>query len=150
MRKIQLLLTVLSIGGIGDASYLTYEHYSRTIPPCALHSFLADCGKVLTSQYSTMGNIPVAVFGIIFYTIILGISLYSLKFPAGKKWHIFLLFVATVGCISSLYFVFLQLAVIKAICLYCMISALNTFIIFLSVFYLFLLSRTKLFSHSIL
>ena len=127
---VKKLLLFLSFIGILDASYLSYEHYSNTIPPCSLHAvFLADCGKVLTSSYATVFGIPVALFGVVYYTALFILMLLLLI----KKQKIFLhitRILVVIGLIASIYFVTLQLFVIQAICFYCMTSALNSFVIF--------------------
>ena len=55
-----VLLIVLSLLGIIDAGYLTYEHYQQIIPPCTVNRYFpiaSDCGKVLTSAYSVIFGI---------------------------------------------------------------------------------------------
>lgn len=130
MRKFVLvILLALTIFGLGDAIYLAHEHFAGTLPPCTTSSFLfVDCGRVLRSQYSVMLGVPLPVWGIIQYlalTVLLLFSLTKYRIIAGK------LAVAQslVGFGFSMYFVYLQFAVIKGICIYCMVSAfVSTFI----------------------
>ncbi|MEK7177850.1 MAG: vitamin K epoxide reductase family protein, partial [Patescibacteria group bacterium] len=71
MKKFFLLI-LLSLLGIADAAYLTYEHYQQVIPPCTVNRLLpiaSDCGKVLRSSYSVMFGVPLAVFGVIQYSV---------------------------------------------------------------------------------
>ena len=60
------LILVLALAGIVDAAYLTFEHYSNTLPPCHTGIFV-DCGKVLLSKYSVLFGVPVAVIGVFQY-----------------------------------------------------------------------------------
>jgi len=119
--------------GFLDASYLTWEHYSNTLPPCSDHWWV-DCGKVLTSSYSVLWGVPLAVLGIAQYLTVAGLSaaLVSGLLAPGLRQKIswWLLAQATAGLVFSLYFVFLQLVVLQAICLYCMASAVISFSIF--------------------
>ncbi len=121
---ISLSLILLAFGGLFDAFYLTVKHFSKEIPPCTIH-ILGDCGQVLTSQY----GIPVALLGMLHYISLITLLLISIY--TQKKLFIRLAFLSTsIGFVISLYLVFLQLVVIKAICQYCMISALISFLIY--------------------
>ena len=73
MKKF-FILGLLSLFGIADAAYLTYEHYQQVTPPCTVNHLLpivSDCGKVLRSSYSVMFGVPLAVFGIVQYSFLL-------------------------------------------------------------------------------
>ena len=130
MRKVVLgVLLSLTLFGLGDAIYLAHEHFAGTLPPCTTSSFLfVDCGRVLRSQYSVMFGVPLPVWGIIQYsilTVLLLLTLTKNRIIAGKLAVI----QSLVGFLFSMYFVYLQFAVIKGICIYCMVSAfVSTFI----------------------
>ncbi|MFA9288718.1 MAG: quinone-dependent dihydroorotate dehydrogenase [Weeksellaceae bacterium] len=122
-----LLLLVAAIG-LFDAFYLTKEHFSGVIPPCSI-SFFADCGSVLRSPYATPFGIPLALIGLIHYAIEFFVLLAALV--TNKRIVIRTLFFLTaVGAVASMYFVFLQVAIIQALCLYCMLSALASFVLY--------------------
>src|SRR5690348_14780226 len=61
---------ILSFLGFLDAAYLTILHYKNVIPPC---SIAHGCETVLTSQYATLGPIPIALLGVFFYLVVLGL-----------------------------------------------------------------------------
>lgn len=128
MKNIYRILILLSLVGLADAGYLTYEHYANIIPPCAVGSFF-DCGQVVRSQYAVFLGLPLAVWGVFHYTILFSSSLlyHIYKNPF---WMRIFSFFAAVGFICSLYFIYLQVAVLKALCLYCVVSAVNSLIIF--------------------
>lgn len=155
MKSRTLLFITLgfAILGILDAGYLTVEHYSNQIPPCSISAF-ADCGKVLKSKYAMVGPVPLAVLGMVYYASVFAVvgsrilltpkmnwmqtlwtKVQSIINPA-KRWGLpdFLrdmqLLMTGTGVLFSAYFVYLQLGVIKAICLYCMVSAINSVILF--------------------
>jgi dihydroorotate dehydrogenase/uncharacterized membrane protein len=131
MKKF-LLLILLSIFGIADASYLTYEHYQQVIPPCTVNRLFpiaSDCGKVLRSSYSVVFGIPVAVFGIVQYSLLL-IALVFLIIYRKKIFTYWLIFQSLNGAIFSLFFMYVQIVILKSICLYCTLSALISFLIF--------------------
>lgn len=124
------LLTVSFVGFL-DSFYLTTKHYSGTALNCSL---LHGCEQVTTSQYSTFFNIPIALLGVLYYlTIFILISLYL--DTKNKRILTILPFLTPIGFLASGYFVYLQLFTIKAICIYCMLSALTSTAIFiLSIF----------------
>ena len=125
MKKIYLLLFVLSMIGLLDSLYLTYEHFRDTLPPCEYGAFF-DCGSVLRSEYASIGGIPLALIGVGHYLILAVVTAmaYLNKIFAQKitPWLVGL------GALASIYFVYLQLVILRAICLYCMVSAVNSFI----------------------
>lgn len=132
-----LLLLILAFGGLIDSLYLTWEHYNNILPPCSINplipAFLIDCGKVLTSPYSVIFDIPLALLGVIHYSLlmigILGALVYKKK--VFFYWTILQSFV---GAIASFYFMYIQLGIIGSICLYCTISALISFAIFVYIY----------------
>ena len=130
--KQYFFLILFIIFGIIDAGYLTYEHYQQVIPPCTVNRFFpiaSDCGKVLRSSYSIMFGVPLAVFGIIQYSLLL-IALISLIIFRKKVFAYWIILQSMIGAIFSLYFMYIQLAILKSICIYCTLSALISFIIF--------------------
>lgn len=126
------LLVFLPFLGILDAGVLTWQHYGNFIAPCPAYFTLIDCGQVLRSQYAVVFGIPLALLGFIFYFLETYIALFVFitNKRAGK---LFLLLLSLGGFLFSLYLVFLQLFVIKAICLYCMGSALLSTLFFVLV-----------------
>ncbi|MDO8497706.1 MAG: quinone-dependent dihydroorotate dehydrogenase [bacterium] len=139
------LLAVLALASVGliDSIYLTYEHYSRIILPCSTSIFFSDCGKVLQSSYSTVFGIPLALFGIFYYCFLLISSLFILA-TNNRKGIYTLIILTTIGFVTSLYLVFLQIFIIKAICLYCMVSALISTSLFIIVQIVFSRERKML------
>lgn len=125
-------LILFSLLGIIDAGYLTYKHYSNVLPPCTVNSFLpilSDCGKVLRSSYSVMFGIPLAVAGVFQYSLLL-IAIIALIIFRKKIFTYWIILQSMIGAIFSLYFMYIQLVILKSICIYCTLSALISFIIF--------------------
>ncbi len=135
MKKILIyIIILLAFFGLLDASYLAWEHYAGVLPPCSVHWWV-DCGKVLSSSYSTWWGVPLGLVGAFQYLIVLGLSL-SLLQTWRQKLSWWLLVQTSGGFIFSLYFVWLQLFVIHAICLYCMASAMISMLLFGVTWYL--------------
>lgn len=125
MLILGFLLT--SFVGFLDSTYLTARHYFGIPLNCPL---LEDCEKVTTSQYATLGNVPVALLGTIYYLLIfLSVVLYLDTKRGG-----FLQFASystVIGFLASLWFLYLQFFVIKAICFYCLVSVATSTLLFL-------------------
>ena len=118
---------VLSAAGFIDATYLTIKHFLGTPIPC---SILQGCEQVTNSPYSLIFGIPVALFGALYY---LAILLLAVIYIDSRKPSVLKLLACLTpfGFLASLWFVYLQIFVIKAICLYCMVSATTSTILFI-------------------
>ena len=129
-RNLLVAFIVLAWFGFADASYLTIKHYLAAPVPCSL---IGNCEAVLTSKYSMFFGIPVALFGSLYYLTLLILSLIYLD--AKKSLVLAWLFrLSWVGVAFSLWFIFVQLFILKEICLYCMFSAVTSISLFLLAF----------------
>ena len=113
---------VISLFGLADAIYLAVEHVTGRSVKCTI---VSGCSEVLSSQYATVGGVPLAGVGAIAYFVVFSLATlaafgYNL---AGKL----LTFVVAVMFITSLWLIYLQAFVIKAFCQFCLLSALVTF-----------------------
>ncbi len=130
-KWIPIVILVLSLVGFADATYLTVKHYQGIIPPCAI----SGCEQVLSSSYSEILGIPVALLGLIFYLFLL-ISIfayYDSKSSFVKDICIKIVSIlALLGLLGALGFIFIMLFVLHAICIYCMVSDVIT--IFIAIF----------------
>lgn len=119
LARLQLILV---IAGIGIAGYLTYVKLFAIEPYCA---GVGNCEAVQTSPYAELLGVPVAIWGLLTYLALLALVLVKrsdwrdLGHPAGMA--IFL--VTLVGVIFSAYLTYLEVAVIHAICPWCVASA---------------------------
>ena len=118
-------LIFLSFAGFVDAAFLTIEHYTGGILPCTT----GGCETVTNSVYSTVGGVPLALFGALAY---LSVFVLIILFWYEKKALFYKMFlgIEAIGFTVSLYLVYLQLFVLHAICQYCMFSALVSTLLF--------------------
>jgi len=124
-----LLAAFLALSFIGflDATYLTVQHYLGSVPKCVIAT---GCETVLTSQYNAIFGIPIALFGAFYYLSLFLLMILALDM--GREAIVrFAAFLTPVGFAASLYFVYLQLFVLKAICFYCMVSAFTSTALFI-------------------
>jgi uncharacterized membrane protein len=117
-NKLILYSAILAFFGLLDAGYLTILHYKNIIPPCSVHF---GCETVLTSTYSMLGPIPVALLGVVFYLTVIIVGLLILV--EGKNEFLqFFHFVAAVGFLVSIVLFFIQFYLIHSFCQYCLLS----------------------------
>jgi len=116
----------VSFIGLVDASYLTAKHYSGGSVTC---SILNGCDEVLNSEYAVIYKIPLALLGAFYYLIVFGLGSVFL-FYKQKGLEKYLLFLTSVGFIFSLWLVYLQVFIIKSLCLYCLVSAFLSITLF--------------------
>ena len=126
-KWIFVLILATSFIGFLDSAYLTVEHYNKGILPCYIFE---GCDQVTTSKYSTVANIPISLFGAIYYLAIFAAAILFLDTKYAPILYILIL-LPVAGFLLSLWFVYLQLFVIKAICLYCMVSAVTSTSLFI-------------------
>ncbi|MDP3726697.1 MAG: vitamin K epoxide reductase family protein [bacterium] len=117
-KKLVVSLIILSFLGLLDAAYLTITHYQNTAPFCNIEH---PCSIVLTSQFATLGSLPIALLGAIYYLLVLIYSLFLLK---ERKRFALLGFVALAGLgfIISVVLFLIQAFILHAFCLYCIFS----------------------------
>ena len=116
-----------SLVGFIDSTYLAADHYFNLPLPCALTH---GCETVLTSVYSMVGPIPLAFFGVAYYLVTLFFALYLYTADSISHRQALVLFALTlVGFFMSIAFIYIQLFLIHALCMYCALSALCTVIL---------------------
>lgn len=124
-----LTISFLVIGAAGfvDATYLTAKHFLGSPVTC---SILHGCEQVTTSQYALILGIPVALLGSLYY---LSLLLLTGLYIQTKHRFLFLAanLITVMGFLASLRFVYLQVFVIKALCIFCMGSAITSTILFI-------------------
>lgn len=117
---------LVSLLGFLDAVFLTAKHYSGAFLNCPVFS---GCERVITSPYAVVGGIPVALAGAAYYLAVFILSVVYLD--TRRKWLLnFAAYLTPLGLVASLWFLYLQLFVIKALCFYCLVSAVTSTLLF--------------------
>jgi uncharacterized membrane protein len=109
------ILAALDLVGLGIAAYLSVVELAGGVPACGP---LKGCEEVARSEYSRIGGIPVAVFGVGLSLLLLGLAL------AWWKTDLYGLLLAHYGLslgglVFEAYFLYLQVFVIGAVCVWC-------------------------------
>lgn len=121
-----LAFLILALIGLSDASYLTLRHFSVVSGKCLVGQ---GCDRVLASAYSVFAGVPVAAFGVAYYLVIAAFTLAAL-FTKHPRWMLAAGALSVAGIMASAWFVYLQLFVLHAICVYCMTSAGTSTLLF--------------------
>jgi uncharacterized membrane protein len=126
----QRVITILALLGLVVAGYLTWSHYSGVPVYCGVSS---SCEQVNNSRYAYLRDIPVALIGLIGYIVILVLSLMP---PAEERqWPMLLIFGgALIGTLLQWYLFYIEVAVLRAICYWCVTSQAIITLIFLLAF----------------
>lgn len=130
MKRIAVaLVLLLAFCGIANSAYLTKSEKTATPLLCDV-SGLTDCNTVAQSPYSYIYGISLAEYGLIFYGLLFFLAAVEL-FLADRILRRMLQVLAFFGFFASIYFVFIQVVVINALCIYCTASAVLALLIFL-------------------
>ena len=120
----------LCVLGLVDAAYLTVDHYSSSTTLACSDSGAINCLKVTTSSYSKVAGVPVALLGLIFFVALTALCLPGAWRSTNRNVRRLRLAATTVGMISVLYLVWVELFKVDAICLWCTGVHVLTFALF--------------------
>ncbi len=116
-RKLRIAMIVLSLIGLGVATYLTIAHYAHITVACAAGG--NPCETVQHSQWSELAGVPVAALGLVSYIAIVGL-LFVRQTDLVRTG---LLSITLVGFAFSAYLTYREAFSIHAYCEWCLSSA---------------------------
>jgi uncharacterized membrane protein len=118
--KLWYFIALLGLAGLAVTTYLTANALSHTEVGCSV----SGCNTVLGSKWSKIFGIPVSLFGMATYSIIMLTALHAAQAPIDDlRSRRIVAAVAGVGVLASIYLSALEFLVIKAVCQYCVTSA---------------------------
>ena len=112
-RQLRVAIAALALVGAAIAGYLTYAHYADRSVFCI--SGGSGCEKVQQSSYAEVAGIPVALLGLCAY-----IALFLTALSAGRTAVAAGAAIALTGVLFSLWLLYAQLALIDAVCQWCL------------------------------
>jgi uncharacterized membrane protein len=126
---------VVSLGAFGVSFYLTLAHFDRSaVPLVCSDKGLVNCALVTGSQQSMVfGVFPVALLGLIFWTVMLGLNVPPLWRSSWRYIAPLRVAAAVTGMGMVVYLVYVELIQLHAICLYCTAVHALTFVAFMLV-----------------
>lgn len=146
VKRIYILLIILfSLIGIVLSGMLTVAKYNKNIAAICGEEETNSCNIVQNSDYATIFEItnnkgdtafqlPLSLAGMFFYITLLILSVILLTYFKTtkdlKKLKYFMFIVGLIGIIFSIILTWIQAYKIEAFCQFCLISAMNSLIIF--------------------
>lgn len=123
MTTQQVLITFAGIGLL-DTLYLIWHKVRGTDVAC-IGFPKAWCRKVQYAKQSVTFGIPNSVAGFLMYAAIFLLVMFMPQLPAGLAASDVIAFFVLFGFAFSLYFMYVQIAVLRALCTWCVISFIN-------------------------
>ena len=112
-RGLRAAIAVLALAGVAVTAYLVYSRYTGTRLVCST----GGCETVQHSKYAKAAGIPVAILGLIAYVAVFLTAL-SARIEAAAIGAAIVLG----GLAFAIYLIVIQVAVIDAICQWCITS----------------------------
>ena len=126
-RRILLVIALFALAGLSAATYVFVTHslgYELFCP------FATGCDAVQNSPYAVLFGIPVSLLGMLGFTAYIALALIGLRSGAGMRGYLHALLVLSVVEVGfTSYMAYLQVAVIRAVCSWCMLSAALTLVL---------------------
>ena len=134
VRRWLVALMLLSLLGMADSGYLFWKHRRSTLLTTGTGGSnfcqAGGCDLVSQGKYAEVKGIPVAAFGIAGYLALLALSVMAAALGGGSVVGA-IIAISGIGVGVSAYLVYLQVAVIGAICSWCVLSAFTMGSIFI-------------------
>jgi uncharacterized membrane protein len=118
-RWAQYTTLTLSIAAAAVASYLTVTHYGDPAALACPDTGVVNCTLVTTSSWSVFVGVPVALLGLIWSLVMVGLTLPRTWRNASVVFDRARLAASGLGAVAVLYLVYVELFRIGAICLWC-------------------------------
>ena len=80
-RAIPFVLALLGLAGFGIGSYLTIAHWGHQPIACG---GVGDCGYVNSSEYATVGGVPVSGLGALLYLAMTGTAIAWARYTGSR------------------------------------------------------------------
>ncbi|MFL5575943.1 MAG: vitamin K epoxide reductase family protein [Gemmatimonadaceae bacterium] len=125
----RMLAAALALAGVFVSLYLTLYKVGVI---GQLSCSVGSCEAVNTSEWSTLLGQPVALWGLGFYVATFAVAVAGLggRFLDSRAVSLLLTAMAGTGVLFSAWLTYLELFVIHAICMWCVISAIIVTLIF--------------------
>lgn len=118
--RLRWAILILALAGAAVSAYLTTVHLADRPVFCG---GLSSCDAVATSEYSDVGGVPVALFGLGAYAAIAALAVAAWR-SAWAVWAVpAILLTAAIGTLYSAYLTWVEIAILEAVCMWCAISA---------------------------
>jgi uncharacterized membrane protein len=127
MKKIPALMLILAFAGLSVAFYDSYAIYNGQALWCPPP--INGCNEVASSPYARIFGLPIGYFGVVYYSYMLCLGALLAFDPFSWSLRLGAVAYAALGACFSIYFLGVQVRLIHAFCIYCLISAVVTFLL---------------------
>lgn len=118
----------LSLIGLADAGYLTWLKLFGGVAACA---GIGDCEAVNNSIYAEIHGIPIAALGAAAYLALTLVLVGAIIWPGQRENAVLAFFgIALAGMLYSAYLTYIEIAVLHAVCPFCVGSAVVMTLLF--------------------
>lgn len=127
-----VIFTLLVLVGLVVAGYLAYIETTQSLAVCGP---VGDCNTVQASDYATILGVPIAILGLINY-IAVGLLWFMQNQVRDEQHHLIwlgLIGLTFLGTVFSIYLTALELFIIRAVCAWCLTSAVVTALLLIGV-----------------
>lgn len=115
-------IPALSLIAVFVSIYLLYVHYSPVSLACPDVGII-NCANVLTSSYSSFLGIPLPIFGLLYFILLIVLSFI-------QKTELIILILSTISLFVVATLLYIEFGLIHYVCLYCSSIHLIAVIIF--------------------
>ena len=112
MRFLTGAIVLLCLAGVVTASLALREHYNTETSPCTIDE-VWDCGVVNHSPYAVFRVVPVALIGILGYTLLAALA---------GRFPLITALGALAGTLFALRLTWIEWKVLETWCMYCVAS----------------------------
>ncbi len=131
IKKTTVIIKIASIIGLLDSLYLAYVKIAKA--PIYCTPGLGDCDVVNASRWSELFGIPLGIYGIAGFGLILLLVTLGIRNQVIRKHVDLALFgISLAGFLFSLYLTSIEVFVLKTYCQWCVLSAAAMSVIFIT------------------
>jgi uncharacterized membrane protein len=135
--RFMVALALLGLAVAYYDAYILYNGQQLWCPPP-----INGCNEVASSPYARIFNLPVGYFGVVYYLYMLCLAALLAYDPYSRGLRLGALIYSGIGVSFSVYFSYLQVTFIHAFCIYCLVSAVTTLLLFIAAISHFRATRT--------
>ena len=130
MKKASLVMLAFALLGFAVAFYDSYAIYNSQ--PLWCPPPISGCNEVASSPYARIFDLPVGYFGVIYYLYMFCLAALLAFDPFSRGLRVGAILYTALGVCFSIYFIYLQVNYIRAFCVYCLVSAITTLVLFVA------------------
>jgi uncharacterized membrane protein len=129
-KSAQYVMLVCALAGMAIACYDCVMIFAGRLLWCPPP--IDGCNSVAYSPEGRIWGVPIGFFGVIFYAVMLAFAAALASGASSHRLRFVVLLYTGFGVLGSIGFLYLDLALIHAFCIYCLISGIDTAVLFLS------------------